>query len=216
MTANNSRRRLRFLLAAGVFSVVASPIGFGLFLIISSAGFSLRWNSILIGIASGLYLLGIVSGLYSLFSGAIMIGREPEGQERKKLKTIALLGACGALLSIVLIFWLAARPHGYVVSPREHICMEINNIAAAAYQYRLRSSSPPQGKRTYVGYEIPTTKREATDEFHMGKLFYKIVSLSSDSLVIEGRFEGNISGAVWIQFDSAGRATKSHLFGDMQ
>ena len=132
--------------------------------------------------------------------------------ETTKMQVTARIGATGIAAWIVLVVFtlmLWGAPDSQTA--KERIVNDLNNLAAQAFQYRIRPSSNDRGDGSYVGFQIPTRLRADTAE----GFYYGLIIVSSDSIIFEGRNEKNKGDAVRVKIDSEGRLVDWQYFGRM-
>jgi len=131
----------------------------------------------------------------------------------RNMRITTVIGAAGSMLwvaLVVLTLLLWGAPD--VQSDRDHIMNALNNLAAEAYQYRIHPSFSGEGDGSYVGFQIPKRFRADSAE----GFSYSLISIWSDSIILEGRYERDRIGAMRVQIDSAGRLVHSQYFGDFR
>lgn len=137
-------------------------------------------------------------------------------QKVSKLRLIVNTAASGIIFGflVVALVVLSMGTIPEIESPRYYIAREFNKIAADAYQHRLHSSSLHGGSGTYFGYEYQPVKQEE-NSVHAGRFFFRIVSLYSDSILIEGRYENEMGkSAVHVKIDPEGKLMNWQYLGD--
>jgi hypothetical protein len=116
-----------------------------------------------------------------------------------------------ALFAAVLIFGpeLAVNVDSEV--PRDSIIRELANIADSANQYRRLPASAGGGNGSYLGFRMPKLQVDT-----WGGFSFRIISVSSDSIMVEGQYKGKENGAVRALIDTAARPRNWQYFGDYQ
>ena len=99
-----------------------------------------------------------------------------------------------------------------VQANKDAITNDLNNLAANAYQYRIRPSSMGGGSNSYAGYTIPTKLR--TNE----NASYTIVSNSGNGIVLMGTSIQNSGNTGQVQIGTDGRSIANgwSYVGDFQ
>ena len=97
-----------------------------------------------------------------------------------------------------------------VQSNRDAIINDLNNLAAQAYQFRIRPTSMGGGQGDYTTFAIPTKMR--TNE----NATYTISSPSANSLSFLATSAQNSSNTVSVSIDSNGRLSGWSYTGDFQ
>jgi len=97
-----------------------------------------------------------------------------------------------------------------VLSNRDAIINDLNNLAALAYQYRIRPASMGGGQGTYTGLTMPARMKENEN----GSYTYTVISpdqvkIKAVSLKVKG-------AAIETTIDQEGRLTGWTYFGDFQ
>jgi hypothetical protein len=96
-----------------------------------------------------------------------------------------------------------------VQSNRDAIINDLNNLAAQAYQYRIRPTSMGGGQGEYTNFSIP--KKMGSNE----NATYTAVA-SSNSIAFTGTSAQNPSNIVSVSIDSFGRLSGWVYSGDFQ
>jgi len=133
-----------------------------------------------------------------------------------KLRLIVFGGASGIVLACFFLAIYAATAFGSIDAefPRDNLINHLNNIAARAYQYRVRPTSMQGGGGSYKGFTIP--QQMVSDTSWSGGLYkYRADTLHPDSILVEGRYEGEIKGTVRALLGSDGRLTNWQYSGDL-
>jgi hypothetical protein len=99
-----------------------------------------------------------------------------------------------------------------VQANKDAITNDLNNLAANAYQYRIRPSSMGGGSNSYTGYSIPSKLR--TNE----NASYTIVSNSGNGIVLMGTSIQNSGNTGQVQIGTDGRSIANgwSYVGDFQ
>ena len=87
-----------------------------------------------------------------------------------------------------------------VQANKDAITNDLNNLAANAYQYRIRPSSMGGGSNSYTGYSIPSKLR--TNE----NASYTIVSNSGNGIVLMGTSIQNPGNTGSVKIGTDGRS----------
>jgi hypothetical protein len=209
MTLNSPTNKFAHLPTIALTSIVLSAVSLALFVLAVNLHF---FHPMAFALALLWTPVGIVSGLYVLFRAAAIIGKEPLGQQTRRITRFALLGAASALLSLVLIFLVTLFAPPDVQSPKDRIINDLDNLAADAYQYKVRPTSRDGGDGTYLGYQMPKHLRlDSLEGFS-----YRIISVYADSILLEGRCQNNQSGTIRVKMDERGTLTNWQYFGDIE
>jgi type II secretory pathway pseudopilin PulG len=129
-----------------------------------------------------------------------------------------ILGIIGTFFSPVLIIivgiaiavGLSLFSAQSVQSNRDAMINDLNNIAAQAYQYRIRPASMGGGEGSYRGFRLPTQMRSNEN----GSYGTRVVT--SDLLEFNGTSSQNSSNSITVYIDSDGRLTNWTYRGDFQ
>jgi hypothetical protein len=97
-----------------------------------------------------------------------------------------------------------------IQSNRDAIINDLNNLAAQAYQFRIRPTSMGGGQGDYTNFAIPTKMR--TNENGM----FSIVTPGSNQIVFSAVSAQNASNSVTVTIDSFGRLSGWSYSGDFQ
>jgi len=97
-----------------------------------------------------------------------------------------------------------------VQSNRDAIINDLNNIAAQAYQYRIRPTSMGGGEGSYRGFRIPTKMRTNENGSYEARV------VTSDLLEFTATSAQNNTNAITVYIDSDGRLTNWTYRGDFQ
>jgi len=97
-----------------------------------------------------------------------------------------------------------------VQSNRDAIINDLNNLAAQAYQYRIRPTSMGGGQGDYSSFSIPLKMR--TNE----NATYTIGTPSATQIVFTATSAQNASNTVQVTIDSNGRLSGWSYAGDFQ
>jgi len=104
--------------------------------------------------------LGFLLGITATIMGHRELNRIEKGITESSRKTKAItgmvLGVCGwTILPLSAIVLLSMFSGVSISSNKDAMINDLNNIAAHAYQYRLRPASMGGGEGSYRGYAIP-------------------------------------------------------------
>jgi hypothetical protein len=97
-----------------------------------------------------------------------------------------------------------------VQSNRDAMINDLNNIAAQAYQYRIRPASMGGGEGSYRGFRIPTKMRTNENGSYEARV------VRSDLLEFTATSAQNSTNAITVCIDSDGRLTNWTYRGDFQ
>jgi hypothetical protein len=97
-----------------------------------------------------------------------------------------------------------------VQANKDALIADLNNIAANAYQYRIRPASLGGGDQSYTGYTIPS--KLATNENGT----YTTTSVAAQSINITATAASNAANTVKAVIDSTGRLTTLSYTGEFQ
>jgi type II secretory pathway pseudopilin PulG len=97
-----------------------------------------------------------------------------------------------------------------VQANKDALIADLNNIAANAYQYRIRPASLGGGDQTYTNYTIPS--KLATNENGT----YTTTSVAAQSINITATAASNAANTVKAVIDSTGRLTTLSYTGEFQ
>jgi len=90
-------------------------------------------------------------------------------------------------------------------SNKDGVTSSVINVAANAYQYKLRPSTLGGGSRSYVGYTIPSKMR--FDDYGT----YALTSAGATSAVITGTSKTNTAWVATCTSDDTGRTTLTYV-----
>lgn len=93
---------------------------------------------------------------------------------------------------------------------KDAIINDLNNIAAHAYQFKIRPSSMGGGQGSYAGYSIPS--KMASNE----NAAYSVTSATATSVAITATSSANSTNTVQAVVDSDGRLGSWTYAGDFQ
>jgi hypothetical protein len=96
-----------------------------------------------------------------------------------------------------------------IQSNRDAIINDLNNLAAQAYQFRIRPTSMGGGQGDYSCFSIPTKMRTNENATYSA-------SASSNSIVFTGISAQNPTNIVTVTIDSFGRLSGWSYSGDFQ
>ena len=96
-----------------------------------------------------------------------------------------------------------------IQSNRDAIINDLNNLAAQAYQYRIRPTSMGGGQGSYVGFSIPTKMRTNENGTYSA-------SPSQNSIALTAVSAQNASNSITVTIDSFGRLGGWSYLGDFQ
>lgn len=167
----------------------------------------------------GLFLLFLfVSAV--LFTVALILNIRDAKSANGKVLTIgmkllsslnAVLIGIGGLLLIMGIIVLLFSNQGTPDSSKDAMINDLNNIAAQAYQYRIRPAHMDGGGGSYIGYTIhPKISTNANG-------FYTC-QVTDSTVTIKGLSANNKANSMTVQIDSEGRFVRSSwtYTGDFQ
>ncbi|MBM4161013.1 MAG: hypothetical protein FJ217_10860 [Ignavibacteria bacterium] len=96
-----------------------------------------------------------------------------------------------------------------VQSNRDAIINDLNNLAAQAYQFRIRPTSMGGGQGDYSTFSIPVKMRTNENGTY-------VASPSQNEITITATSAQNSSNYITVVIDSDGRLTNWSYFGDFQ
>ena len=96
-----------------------------------------------------------------------------------------------------------------VQSNRDAIINDLNNLAAQAYQFRIRPTSMGGGQGDYTTFTIPVKMRTNENGTY-------VASPSSNSIDITATSGQNASNYITVTIDTDGRLTNWSYYGDFQ
>jgi len=96
-----------------------------------------------------------------------------------------------------------------VQSNRDAIINDLNNLAAQAYQFRIRPTSMGGGQGDYTTFTIPIKMRTNENGTY-------VASPSSNSIDIIATSAQNASNYITVTIDTDGRLTAWSYYGDFQ
>ncbi|MBI3579431.1 MAG: hypothetical protein HY276_08760 [Ignavibacteriales bacterium] len=96
-----------------------------------------------------------------------------------------------------------------VQSNRDAIINDLNNLAAQAYQYRIRPSSMGGGQGKYDGFTIPS-KMSANENAKYA------ATVTTDAITIVATSAQNTTNTVTVKIDSDGKLGSWTYAGDFQ
>ncbi len=96
-----------------------------------------------------------------------------------------------------------------VQSNRDAIINDLNNLAAQAYQFRIRPTSMGGGQGDYTTFTIPIKMRTNENGTY-------VASPSSNSIDITATSGQNSSNYITVTIDTDGRLTNWSYYGDFQ
>jgi len=96
-----------------------------------------------------------------------------------------------------------------VQSNRDAIINDLNNLAAQAYQFRIRPTSMGGGQGDYTTFTIPIKMRTNENGTY-------VASPSSNSIDITATSAQNASNYITVTIDTDGRLTNWSYYGDFQ
>ena len=98
-----------------------------------------------------------------------------------------------------------------VSANKDAIINDLNNLAANAYQYRIRPSTMGGGGGSYTGYIIPQKLQS-----NANAITYTTTSVASASITFKGSSSQNSSNSVTAVLDSTGVLASFTYAGDFQ
>jgi hypothetical protein len=117
-----------------------------------------------------------------------------------------LIGAGYSGLGFIDVFFTNVE----VYSPRDAIINDINNIAARAYQFRIRPASMGGGEGSYVGFEIPTKMRTNENAEYGARV------VTSDLIELTAISSENKANTVVVFVNEEGKLKNWTYTGDFQ
>jgi len=96
-----------------------------------------------------------------------------------------------------------------VQSNRDAIINDLNNLAAQAYQFRIRPTSMGGGQGDYSTFTIPVKMRTNENGTY-------VASPSANSISVTATSAQNASNYITVTIDSDGKLTNWSYFGDFQ
>jgi hypothetical protein len=96
-----------------------------------------------------------------------------------------------------------------IQSNRDAIINDLNNLAAQAYQFRIRPTSMGGGQGDYSCFSIPTKMRTNENATYSA-------SASQNSIVFTGVSAQNPTNSITVTIDSFGRLGGWSYYGDFQ
>jgi len=146
----------KLVLVLGLISVLGFPVSFSMFFLLSS----LFSHQVLAMFFLLLFPLGFLLGIMATIMGYRELNRIKKGitesSKKKNAITGMVLGVCGwTILPLSAIVLLSMFSGVSISSNKDAMINDLNNIAAHAYQYRLRPASMGGGEGSYRGYAIP-------------------------------------------------------------
>ena len=97
-----------------------------------------------------------------------------------------------------------------IQSNRDAMINDLNNLAAQAYQFRIRPTSMGGGQGSYVGFSIPTKMR--TNENGV----YTLGTITATAIPFVATSAQNATNTVAVKIDSNGRLNTWVYAGDFQ
>lgn len=96
-----------------------------------------------------------------------------------------------------------------VQSNRDAMINDLNNLAAQAYQFRIRPTSMGGGQGDYTTFSIPVKMQTNENGTYSA-------SASTNSIVVTATSAQNSSNYITVTIDSDGHLTNWSYFGDFQ
>ena len=96
-----------------------------------------------------------------------------------------------------------------IQSNRDAIINDLNNLAAQAYQFRIRPTSMGGGQGDYTAFSIPTKMRTNENGTYSA-------SPSQNSIALTAVSAQNASNSITVTIDSFGRLSGWSYLGDFQ
>ena len=96
-----------------------------------------------------------------------------------------------------------------IQSNRDAIINDLNNLAAQAYQFRIRPTSMGGGQGDYTAFSIPTKMRTNENGTYSA-------SPSQNSIALTAVSAQNASNSITVTIDSFGRLGEWSYLGDFQ
>jgi hypothetical protein len=109
-----------------------------------------------------------------------------------------------------LVYVKAKKGRIEMIGGKDAIINDLNNIAAEAYQYRIRPSSMGGGGSSYVGYTLPS--RLATNN----NVIYAVSSVTAIKLTITATSITNSANRITVMLNSDGRLENWTYEGDFK
>lgn len=165
-----------------------------------------QWNWILIYLG---ILTSIVCSLLAIVAG-IAEWSDRRTWSSRRASAIGI-GIGSVVLAVLAFVFIVLSQTGEVpASTRDTMINDLNNIAAHAYQYKIRPASMGGGGKSYKGYVIPA-KIARLDYAE-----YSAFVLHSDAIVFQGRSTENRENVLSVVLDADGRLMSSswRFFGD--
>ena len=194
-TTSKGRRRQKLILALGIISLVLAPLC-GLFAYILRSEFagSIFLSSFLIAVPLGIAAsVMAVEELRKIRDGILPVSA------RGLTKTGGILGLVGtvvySLLFCGILFQLFTSSG--ISSPKDCIINDLGNLAATAYQYRIRPASMGGGAGSYAGFVMPS-KMQSNDN-----ATYACTALANE-VTFSAISAENMANTVMARIDSEG------------
>lgn len=207
-TTSMGRRRQKLILASGIISLVLVPLC-GLFAYIlrsESAGF----------IFLSSFLIAVPLGIAASVLAAVELRKIRDGilpvSARGLTKTAGILGLVGtvvySLVFCAILFQLFTSSG--ISSPKDWIINDLGNLAAAAYQYRIRPDSMGGGGGSYEGFVIPA--RMSRNENGI----YTATVVHADTIQFSAKWVGDSTATITASLDADGRLSAWTYTGNFQ
>ncbi len=144
--------------------------------------------------------------------------RSPQSQLRELRSIVKSLSAhqrdLEARIAVLERLYVSPPPEAlrqsYITSRRDGIINEINNIAANAYQYRIRPTTMGGGGGTYLGYTIPK-------KLAVSRIGSYSMDVAADSAIVSGAWsDGNGEGTVRAVVNKEGFLDRFTYEGDFE
>jgi hypothetical protein len=94
---------------------------------------------------------------------------------------------------------------------KDGIINDLNNLAANAYQYRIRPTTMGGGGGSYLNYIIPMKLQS-----NANAILYTTTSIAAASITFKGQSSSNASNSVTAVLDSTGALTSFTYAGEFQ
>lgn len=139
-----------------------------------------------------------------------------DSSQRTATRVGVILGISGASLPVLgwvmcLFVVLDIGPFGdESVSNKDAIINDLNNLAAHAYQFRIRPSSMGGGQGSYIGFHIPPKMAENQNGFYIARV------ISKDSIEVIGLSKEKKNSSIRVILDENGRMSSWSYTGEFE
>ncbi|MBI3006084.1 MAG: hypothetical protein HYY49_11820 [Ignavibacteriales bacterium] len=200
----------------GILSIVVPLLMIGIFRVFEWHAQYPNWknrNGAIYSLAILAPLVGIFLGIVALISSRTEIKEESEERsgiwQRRASKFGMVLGIAGiAFVPVYLVVGLSYFATASIVANRDAIRNDLMNIAAQAYEFRLRPLGIDGGGGSYAGYELPRVRRENENAT------YELLLRTGDTLIILGTSAGYPGATLTAVVDANGDIVRSRYTGD--